>query len=41
MASSHRDALKIAKAIIPYSITKKDKLQQIIDHYAIKHKIKN
>ena len=28
-----RDALKIAKAIIPYSITKKEKLQQIIVHY--------
>ena len=28
-----RDALKIAKAIIPYSITKKEKLQQVIDHY--------
>ena len=30
---SHRDALKVAKAIVPYSITKRDKLQQIIDHY--------
>ena len=30
---SFRDALKIAKAIIPYSITKKEKLQQVIDHY--------
>ena len=30
---SHRDALKVAKAILPYSITKRDKLQQIIDHY--------
>ena len=28
-----RDALKIAKAIIPYSITKKEKLQQVINHY--------
>jgi hypothetical protein len=25
---SFRDALEIAKAIIPYSVTKKDKLQQ-------------
>jgi hypothetical protein len=30
------DALKIAKAIIPYSITKKEKLQQVIDHYGNK-----
>ena len=30
---SHRDALKVAKALIPYSITKKDKLQKIVDHY--------
>ncbi len=30
---SFRDALEIAKAIIPYSVTKKDKLQQVIDHY--------
>ena len=28
-----RNALEIAKAIIPYSITKKDKLEQIIKHY--------
>jgi hypothetical protein len=33
---SFRDALEIAKAIIPYSVTKKDKLQQIIDHYGNK-----
>jgi hypothetical protein len=25
--------LKVAKAMAPYSITKKDKLQEIIDHY--------
>ena len=31
--NSDRDALKVAKAIVPYSITKRDKLQQIIDHY--------
>ena len=30
---SFRDALEIARAIIPYSITKKEKLQQVIDHY--------
>ena len=30
---SHRDALKVAKALIPYSITKRDKLQKIVDHY--------
>jgi len=28
--------LKIAKAIIPYSVTKKEKLQQVIDHYGNK-----
>tara|TARA_R100000697_G_scaffold41963_1_gene54749 strand:- start:285 stop:575 length:291 start_codon:yes stop_codon:yes gene_type:complete len=30
---SFRDALEIARAIIPYSVTKKDALQKIIDHY--------
>ena len=30
---SFRDALEIAKAIIPYSVTKKEKLQQVINHY--------
>ena len=36
-----RDAERIAKAIIPYSLTKKDKLQIFIDHYENdKHKIK-
>ena len=34
-----KDAYEIAKAIIPYSVTKKDKLQQVIDHY--EHKTKN
>ena len=33
---SFRDALEIAKAIIPYSVTKKDKLQQVINHYGNK-----
>ena len=33
---SFRDALAIAKAIIPYSVTKKEKLQQVIDHYGNK-----
>ena len=30
---SHRDAWEVARALAPYSITKKDKLQQIVDHY--------
>ena len=30
---SHRDAWEVAKALVPYSITKRDKLQQIVDHY--------
>ena len=30
---SFREACEIAKAILPYAVTKKDKLQQIIDHY--------
>ena len=30
---SHRDAFKVAKELIPYSITKKDQLKQIINHY--------
>ena len=30
---SHRDALEVAKVLVPYSITKKDKLQRIVDHY--------
>ena len=30
---SHRDACEVAKCLVPYSITKKDKLQQIVDHY--------
>ena len=33
---SHRDAYKVAKALVSFSITKKDKLQQIIDHYGDK-----
>ena len=33
---SFRDALEIALAIAPYSVTKKEKLQQIIDHYGNK-----
>ena len=31
-----RDALKIAKAIVPYSVTKKTELQNIIKHYGDK-----
>ena len=31
-----RDALEIAKAILPYSVTKKEKLEQIIEHYGDK-----
>ena len=30
---THRDALKIAKEIAPYSITKRKKLENIIKHY--------
>ena len=30
---SHRDAFKVAMALYSYSITKKDKLKQIINHY--------
>ena len=30
---SHRDALEVAKAIVPFAKTKKDKLEQIIKHY--------
>ena len=33
---SHRDALKVAKALVPFSITKKDKLELIINHYGDK-----
>ena len=29
----YRDALKVAKLIIPYARVKRKKLQQIIDHY--------
>ena len=31
--ASNRQALSVAREIIPYCIVKKDKLQQIIDHY--------
>ena len=30
---SHRDAYNVAKAIVPYAITKRNKLKQIVDHY--------
>jgi hypothetical protein len=30
---SHRDALEVAKAIVPFAKTKKSKLEQIIKHY--------
>ena len=30
---THRDALKVAKLIIPYARVKRKKLQQIINHY--------
>ena len=33
---SHRDALQCAKRMIPFSITKKDKLESIVKHYEIK-----
>jgi len=32
----HRDALQCARRLVPYSITKKQKLEQIIKHYAVK-----
>ena len=31
--TSHRDALKFAKHMLPYAKTKKEKLQKIIKHY--------
>ena len=33
---SHRDALQCAKRIVPYSVTKKEKLESIVKHYEIK-----
>ncbi len=30
---SHRDAYEVAKALIKYSVTKKDKFKKIVDHY--------
>jgi len=30
---SHRDAYEVAKALVPFSITKKAKLEQIVKHY--------
>ena len=33
---SHRDALKVAKALLPFSITKRHKLELIINHYGNK-----
>ena len=30
---SHRDALKVAKSLMPYSITKREQLEKIIKHY--------
>ena len=32
-AVSYRGAYTIAKALLPYSVTKYDKLKQIVDHY--------
>ena len=32
----HRDALQCARRLVPYSITKKEKLESIIKHYASK-----
>jgi len=32
-AASYTAAYKIAKLIVPYAVTKKNKLQEIIDHY--------
>ena len=31
----HRDALRVAKQLVPFSITKKDKLEKIIKHYEV------
>ena len=33
---SHRDALQCAKRMIPFSITKREKLESIVKHYEIK-----
>ena len=33
---SHRDALQCARRMLPYSITKKEKLESIVKHYEIK-----
>jgi hypothetical protein len=30
---THRDAYEVAKCLEPYSITKKEKLRKVIDHY--------
>ena len=30
----YRDAYKLAKDVVPYSIVKKETLQRIVDHYA-------
>ena len=32
---THRDALRVAKQLLPFSITKKDKLEKIIKHYEV------
>tara|TARA_R100000008_G_scaffold79565_1_gene61320 strand:+ start:491 stop:889 length:399 start_codon:yes stop_codon:yes gene_type:complete len=32
---THRDALRVAKQLVPFSITKKDKLEKIIKHYEV------
>lgn len=37
--ASSRQALSVAREIIPYCIVKKDKLQQIIDHYEKARKV--
>ena len=33
---SHRDALQCARRMLPYSVTKRDKLESIVKHYEIK-----
>ena len=30
---THRDAFKVAKLLLPYAITKREKLKQIVNHY--------
>ena len=38
---SHQDAWEVARALVPFSITKKDKLQKIVDHYENNTRLNN